>query len=76
MPTNASASVGFVSDAVKDSYGRIGFRFPWMAAQPESVMYRAPLSENAKRFEYKNGDKVILNFINGFPDRPIIIDKL
>ncbi|MDD3182082.1 MAG: contractile injection system protein, VgrG/Pvc8 family [Alphaproteobacteria bacterium] len=75
-PMVQSNMVGFVSDSTKDSHGRIGFRFPWMASQPETVMYRALLSESAKKVEYKNGDKVIITFINGFPDRPIITDKM
>ena len=73
---NNSTLVGFVSDPVKDSKGRIGFRFPWMASQPADVMYRALLSGSAQKLEYKAGEKVLINFISGFPDRPIIIDKL
>lgn len=75
MPMMNSSLVGFIADATKDDKGRLGLRLGWMHDEPENVMYRALLSETAKKAEFKKGDRVLVNFINGFPDKPVIADK-
>jgi type VI secretion system secreted protein VgrG len=74
FPT-ASMLVGLVTDAVADKKGRIGFRYPWMNQESDG-MYRALPTEGVKNLGLKNGDRVIINFINGLIDRPIIMGKI
>ena len=75
-PYDHSTLIGYISDPAQDANGRLGLRFPWMENQDNSVMYRALLSGTAQRTSFKKGDNVIVNFIGGFHDRPLILDKL
>ena len=68
----------YLTEDKKDDKGRLGFKSPWMDydCYNKGLSYLALLSGTGQKQEFKVGDCILVNFINGFPDRPIIIDKL
>lgn len=75
VPMATSSLIGIISDDKRDEKGRLGFKYPWM--KPEGgVMYRAVTTAAAQREDFKKGDLVLVTFVNGFIDRPVILGKM
>ena len=74
--------VGGVSTAVVvetvDDVGRYRVRFPYDTADNSSVWLRTsqPYASNTEAFVLEIGDVVLVGFLEGDPDRPIILGRL
>ncbi len=75
VPMATSSLVGIISDEKRDGKGRLGFKYPWMK-QEGDVMYRAVTTAAVQGQSFKKGDLVLITFINGFIDRPVILGKM